>query len=294
MTASFVRGLLVAALALDFAAHSAVADSGSDLKVEVIGVQASRGIPNPAAKDKANQIQMSSMYGAVGTTVHLFIADPTRNVLGLAEDGSDVKITDDKGTDLSKEEEKKGVIRFGSPNVTDRKDEGNPGLVVELRQPNRPAKGATKLRAKGTVAVQCADGETVVEQKDVALKAKTKIKAGALEFTIDEVQDQSFGDIKFVVQFSSKQAFDAIKEIEFLDAAGKPIKQQGMGTGKFGFAGSYTYSEYRPNRESRQCDAEDQDAQDHRHGKSADRHGNRVGVLNPPANETGVQKATAF
>src|SRR5690606_801476 len=129
------------------------------------------------------------------------------NVLGLAEDGSDVKITDDKGTDLSKEEEKKGVIRFGSPNVTDRKDEGNPGLVVELRQPNRPAKGATKLRAKGTIAVQCAEGETIVEQKDVALKAKTKIKAGSLEFTIDEVQDQSFGDIQFVVQFSSKQSF---------------------------------------------------------------------------------------
>jgi hypothetical protein len=242
MTASFVRSLLVAALALNFVAHSATADSGSDFKIEVIGVQASKGIPNPAAKDKENQMQMSSMYGGVGTTVHLFVTDPTRNVLGLAEDGSDVKITDDKGTDLSKEEEKKGVIRFSSPNVTDRKDEGNPGLVVELRQPNRPAKGATKLRAKGTIAVQCADGETIVEQKNVALKAKTKIKAGDLEFAIDEVQDQSFGDIQFVVQFSSKQSFDAIKDIEFLDADGKPIKQQGMGSGKFGFAGSYSYS----------------------------------------------------
>jgi hypothetical protein len=214
------------------------------MKIEVVGLQVSKPLPAKPAKDDRFQMQSGSMFGSPGTHIHFFVTDSKRDVLDVDDKGSKVTCTDDKGTDLAAEKKKEGNNRFSfsrSPfDAREAKDNG--GTIIELEFPNTPAKGAGKVIVKGEVALRCGIGEVVVDKKDVALKPKTAVTAGPAEFTIDKAEDQDFGDVKFMIELKASQPFDAIREIEFLDADGKPIEHESMGSSSFGFGGKMQYS----------------------------------------------------
>lgn len=213
------------------------------MKVEVVGLQISKPLPTqPKKDDRFLQMPTGSMFGSVGTHVHFLVTDPQRAVLSVDHDDSKVTVRDDKGNDLAAEQA--GDSRFrarGRPLSTSEARESG-GTILKVEQPNAPGRGATKLILDGEVALRCGIGEVVVEREGVALKTKTAIKAGPTEFAIGEVEDQDFGDVKLAITFKSNKPLDAIIDIEFLDADGKPIEQQNMGSFNFSGGGFASYS----------------------------------------------------
>lgn len=214
------------------------------MKIEVVGLQISKPLPMKPKKDERfPQMPSGSMFGPPGTTIHFFLTDAKRDVLDVEDDGWKVSVTDDKGIDLAATEDNdKRRFRFnGSPvSIRDAKHHG--GKILELDVPNRPSSGAGKVILRGDVDLRCGIGEEVVELKGVALKAKTPVTAGPAVFAIEKAEEQDFGDVKFVLHLKSNKPFDVIREIEFLDADGKPVEHEGMGTSKFSFAGKTQYS----------------------------------------------------
>jgi hypothetical protein len=230
-------------IAATFADGSTVLEPVKGMKIEVVGLQISKPLPRVGEKDDNKfQMQQGSMFGSPGTEIHFFVTDKVRAILDIDDKASKVKCTDDKGADLSAKKEKEGSrFGFGSRAFSSREAPDNGGTIVELHQPNTPTAGASKVIVAGELVLQCGIGEVVVEQKDVALKAKTSVKAGPVEFVIESAKDEDFGDTKFAIELKSSKSFDVIKEIEFLDAAGKPIKHQNMGSASFGAFGKMTY-----------------------------------------------------
>ncbi len=230
----------------DSAQRAAVADTAdapAGMKIDIVGLQISKPLPVKPQKDDRFQMPSGSMFGSPGTHVHFFVTDSERDILDVDDEGSKVTCTDDKGNDLAeaKKDENRRFHRSSSPfSASEAKEHG--GTIVELELPNLPAKGSTKLIVKGQVALRCGIGEVVVDKKNVALKAKTAVEAGPAEFTIESAEDQDFGDVKFVIELKSSKPFDAIKEFEFLDAAGKPIEHEGMGSSSFTAFGKSQYS----------------------------------------------------
>ncbi len=104
-------------------------------------------------------------------------------------------------------------------------------------------RGATKLQLKGELVVIRASGETVAEQKNVALKKDSKITVGPVPLVVEEIRDSSFGEMKLTVTLNADKPLDAIKKIEFADASGKAIEQEKMGSGTFGFGGKTKYQQ---------------------------------------------------
>lgn len=240
--AALLAANIFAGLVAPAAAQSKSTDiePAKGMKFQIVGLQVSK--PLPRAEKKENQFQMpqSSMFGSPGVEIHFLVTDAQRAILGIDDKASKVKCTDDKGTDLGKQE-KENRFGFGSRPFSSRETPDNVATIVELHQPNLPAAGATKILVDGELVLRCGTGEVVVDQKDIALKPKTAVKAGPVEFEIVEAKDEDFGDSKFMIEIKSDKSFDAIKELEFLDAAGKPIKTQNMGTSSFGVFGKMTY-----------------------------------------------------
>jgi hypothetical protein len=211
------------------------------MKIEVVGLQVSKPLPHVGEK-RSGFVQMpqGSMFGTPGTEIHFFITDSTRAILDIDDEASKAKCTDDKGTDLSAEKEK-SRFGFGSRAFSFRDARENGGTIIELHQPNMPAVGATKVKIDGELVLRCGIGEVVVEQKDVVLKPKTAVKAGPAEFVIKDARDEDFGDTKLTLEIESTKPLDVIKEMEFVDAEGKAIKHQRMGSASFGAFGKMTY-----------------------------------------------------
>ncbi|MEX2185467.1 MAG: hypothetical protein WD875_01680 [Pirellulales bacterium] len=238
------RSASLALVSAVFVAGCSIASAAAadDMKIEVVGLQVSKPLPIKEKKDNRFQMQTDSMFGSPGTHIHFFVTDPQRDVLDVEEKGSKATCTDDKGKDLATatKDENPHFFPTGSP-FSAREAKDNGGTIIELEFPNTPAKGASKVIVKGEVALRCGIGEIVVDKKDVALKPKTAVKAGPVEFTINSAEDQDFGDVKFMIELKASQPFDAIREIEFLDADGKTIEHENMGSSSFGFGGKMEY-----------------------------------------------------
>lgn len=238
LAAGVFAGLVAAAAAQS---KSTDIEPTKGMKVQIVGLQVTKPLPR-AGEQKENQFQFqqSSMFGPPGVEVHFLVTDAERAILSIDEQASKVKCSDDKGTDLAKQE-KDARFGFGSRAFSSRETPDKVGTVVELHQPNAPAAGATKIRIDGELVLRCGTGEVVVDQKDVELKPKTAVKAGPVAFEIIEAKAEDFGDSKFSIEIKSDKSFDALKDLEFLDAAGKPIAAQNMGTSSFGAFGKMTY-----------------------------------------------------
>jgi hypothetical protein len=168
-----------------------------------------------------------------GVKLAFLLRLPAGGLISIDEKaGTITSFADDKGTQLYQKGEFKNG--FGSfPSVS--KDGKAASFTIEGTVP--PAAGATKISAKGTVAVQTASKKETV--KGGALKAGATLTAGKQKLTAKEVE-KSGNDTK--VSLSSDQSFDSLVEVRWLDAAGKALESDSNGSSSFGFGGKTTYS----------------------------------------------------
>jgi hypothetical protein len=184
--------------------------------------------------------------GANGSEVQPFRAQPGL-VLALAVDAPDGKsvievdddgcvlesLTDDRGTNLL---ESVGWGPF--PETT---GDGRSALI-EVRAQTRPAAGATRVRAKGALALLVAAGSESekIAKLQVAAGQKVQTKRGTLELV--EVAGDG-GDAGATLTFSATaQIRDELKDIRFLGADGQPVELWGRGSMTMGSAVQLEYS----------------------------------------------------
>ena len=149
------------------------------------------------------------------------------------------RFVDDKGTDLS--EGALGPGGFKWVQMVTYGAEATDACMLKLETFTLPAKRAGRIELEAEIALKCASGSQKEEAK-VQLKKGAEIDCGPVPLKIRSVEEVDFGDSKFSVQLVSDRPMDEIKAVEFLDADGKPVGAQQMGTGSFGFAGNMTYT----------------------------------------------------
>jgi hypothetical protein len=236
--------------------------TSNGVTVELVGISINKTLPAESAADPpAEQGMFMAMvgHGQSGTRFVLSLADPERQIVSLDHDKSKITAcTDDAGGDLNKDV---GGRQSGFSPFPLELRPGRHFGVVEISQGLTPSPGAKKIRLQGEIALQCGTGEKTIEQADVPLKAAGEITAGPVPFKIAPAKkDAGFGFLmplklegvgaqgesepKIIVALTTDQPNDIIKKIVFLNAAGKEIVKQEMGSGTSispGPAGRKTY-----------------------------------------------------
>lgn len=159
------------------------------------------------------------MYAPNGTTLELLVSESGRFILGLDPKASKLEsFTDDKKNNLAK---KSGTLFGGQPNWINLfatpmgAADGEYGLQITAA--GAPGKGASKILAKGSLAVKFGAGEKTLEKQEIALKQNEEVKAADFKISINYTGTFSTG-----VSVVSTEPL--LKTIEFFDAAGKPVK----------------------------------------------------------------------
>ena len=218
------------------------AQSAKSLSVDVAGLQV---IKKPAELDQS----MSSFLGSEGTTLKLLVRTKGAAILEFNRNDSAVAaFTDNRGTDLKKGKEKPqnsggfsmGMSQqeFGFPHIS---DDGTT-LLMEVRGPNLPAAGSTKVSAKGHLTLSLGSNLTSARQKNLSLRKGSKVTVGPVPFQIENVKAGSGGGFGFSMGGSSQKKVvrtitlkankdaSAIQEINFYDSRGQKIETRNMGS----------------------------------------------------------------
>lgn len=214
--------------------------AGGKTKTEVVGVSVAKADPN----DKFGRSQARSLNP--GTGVFVRITAPERSFLSLHKESCKLdSFTDDKGTVLAKPG---AARRWGSswlgsfPNFS----EDGHACIIRIQSKKTPATGAGALKLKASIAILCGSDQKTVEQKDVALKADTKITVSPVPMKVKSVNpDPSGGEkVKMSVELggkTSKAELAKIKSVAFFGADGKEIGCTNMGSGTMGMGESVNY-----------------------------------------------------
>jgi hypothetical protein len=150
-----------------------------------------------------------------GTTLALLLDLPGRQLIGVGEGSKVASLTDDKGTNLIKDP------RSGDPfyEIQWMANKPGPRGLVYLVAPVTPARGATRLTVKGTLAVRVGSQEKEAQARGIALKADgNKIPVGPVNLVVPKDQ---FIEGELAVEVVSDKV---VKNVAFLDAAGKELK----------------------------------------------------------------------
>jgi hypothetical protein len=222
--------------------------SPSELKLSVVGLTIGKEIPKPEEEDSSKKPSFGGGFGMMGvqpgTSLSIHFAG-NRDFVRLDDEKSKIiSFADDKGTDLlsksDKSKSKPGAVQFSfTPRLrADFAEDRHAGLI-HATAPQRPVAGATKITLKADVVIKCGTGEKTAEQADIKFEKGTKITAGPVPMTIEQVEPSSFNDdYKMTVTLQAKAKLDSIKKIAFFDASGKEIKSTKGGESSFTFAGS--------------------------------------------------------
>ncbi|MCB9850574.1 MAG: hypothetical protein H6817_07700 [Phycisphaerales bacterium] len=156
-----------------------------------------------------------------GVSVALLVTAPDGGLIEFDRDASEVKaLTDDKGTNL--------LVQSGYsfPGFTGSNEVSPDGkaLLVEVNGGGVPAKGATSIKAKGTIAISGGSKQQAFKSEKVAVKEDATIKAGEVSFKITGVGEPDWGDMPQRIDIETTDKTDAIAGIKFLDAAGAEIE----------------------------------------------------------------------
>jgi hypothetical protein len=225
--ACMILGTLVASCAaVLLAAGPTTTPAGGAAKVEVVGLAVTKADPNSKFGESAVPGQMA------GTHVHVRIAAPGKYLVGLDEEACALEsFTDDKGTVLAKPGKGRQFGEswlWGFPRFSDDRQ----SCVVSIQSKACPAAGATAVKIKAGVAMLCGSQEKTAEQKDVALKAGTKVTAGPIPMEIASVEARSGGEPATEVRFKGEAPeadLAKLKGVTFLGADGKEIPSQSTG-----------------------------------------------------------------
>tara|TARA_R110002096_G_scaffold91722_6_gene207555 strand:- start:542 stop:1318 length:777 start_codon:yes stop_codon:yes gene_type:complete len=180
------------------------------------------------------------MFGDPGLELQVAVKLTGKPILSVDPAKSRIiKFVDDAGTDL-KAGAPTGFFSWIQMSNAFREEPVDSALL-DIKTKTLPAGKAQRIEFDAVVALITASG-TQEKQEQVVLKKGTKITCGPIPMTLGSVDKSSFGGSALNVQFSSSQSMDAVKEILFLDNAGKPIEAKSMGSGSFGFGGKKTYT----------------------------------------------------
>ena len=168
-----------------------------------------------------------------GVKIAFMLKSATGGIIAVDEDQGKIEaFTDDKGTSLMK----KGEFKNGFSSFSSVSEDGK-AAVFTLEGTVTPPPALQKVSAKGTIAVKVATKKETV--KGGAVKAGAAITCGTQKLTVKEFSTEN-GETS--VTLESKEAFDSIVEVKWLDASGKPLEAESGGGGSFGFNGNVTYS----------------------------------------------------
>lgn len=154
-----------------------------------------------------------------GTSLALLVWRPEGGIIDIDEDASTVtRFEDNAGTDLLKKPEQKGRKRMfsaagGFGMMPQIKKDGT-AAIVELNGPALPAKGATTLKARGTILLVCASSKKRFTQ-EIELKVGSKVTVGPVPLEITRVGKPNWGNAAMSVTFTATQQLDAIAGISF-------------------------------------------------------------------------------
>lgn len=154
-----------------------------------------------------------------GISVALLVRRPEGGIIDIDEDASTVtRFEDNTGTDLLKKPEQKGGKRMFSSTggfgmMPAIKKDGR-AAMVELNGPGLPGKGATKVKAQGTILLVCANSKKRFTQA-IELKVGSKVTVGPVPLEITKVGKPDWGKAAMSVTFTATQQLDAIAGISF-------------------------------------------------------------------------------
>lgn len=196
--------------------------------------------PAPGGDDKLRAFNWFS-----GTSVSLLITVPQGGLLEVDRKASKLTaFTDDKGKDLTKAEDTKQqrFSRDAGFSMSSNISEDGKVCVSEVDAPGVPSKGATVMTVNGTLVFRAATKKQDFTAENVALKAGSAIKAGAVAFNITETGKPQWGgdDDAFAVTLEAKQDVSSIAGIEFFDAAGKKIEAKRGSSSSMSFGNNVT------------------------------------------------------
>ncbi len=172
-----------------------------------------------------------------GTELALGVTVKGTRIIALDEDKSELtSFTDDKGTDLAGD---KGD--FGSfPKVS---EDGLFG-ILEVSGAGIPAAGATKIMAKGTLAVTLGGKTATTRSKAVAIKKGTTFTLGDYKFSLTETGESGDDEKPTSITIQAKQNLDGVAEFRFFTEDGKAIEASANGSSSSGFNNSVTIEKF--------------------------------------------------
>jgi len=172
-----------------------------------------------------------------GTELALGITAEGTRIIALDEDKSKLTaFTDDKGTDLGG-----GKAEFDSfPKVS---EDGMFG-ILELKGAGLPAVGATRISAKGTLAVTLGGKTATTKSKPLAVAKGTKFTLGDYKFEISETGQTGDDEKPLSLTLQAKQNLDGVAAIRFFGEDGKEIEASANGSSSSGFNNSVTVEKY--------------------------------------------------
>jgi hypothetical protein len=161
-----------------------------------------------------------------GTTLLLWIRMPAgQGLIEIDEDASLLELFgDDKGTDLGG--------RFES--FPDEFKDASGGMI-EILSTGMPATGATRLTARGTLALSVASGIKPQRVASVRIENDRTFRLGQTTVTLAEVST-SGDELAFTLKLP-RQIMEAIRDVRLFDAKNQPIEGRRTGTGYMNDAG---------------------------------------------------------
>ncbi len=110
--------------------------------------------------------------------------------------------------------------------------------MVTIRGAGFPAKGASRIGAKGTLVVVVGEETEAVKSQPFPLAEGEEFTVGEMKLTVKQIGESSFGDGGLEMTFeTSDKGMSAVAEIRFLDESDNALKSESAGSGTFGFGG---------------------------------------------------------
>lgn len=179
-----------------------------------------------------NGSELRAFHEPSGTTLVLLVRAPGNGkIVDVDHDRCSLsEFTDDRGSDLL------DGIRWGAfPSISE-----DAGLaMIEVTSKNRPSRDASRISARGTIHLRCADSEKTVKIEKLRLDIGAKAGVGKQVIQVMKAQQDEDG-LTLVLQIGRKFV-DDMKDIRFFTTGGSPVEIGGRGSFTFGNVSQMEY-----------------------------------------------------
>ena len=180
-----------------------------------------------------NGTELQPFHQQSGITLALIIQAPELKEIVELDDSkcSLVEFADDRGHNLLD-----GVSWGAFPKISEDKHLA----LIEVTSKNRPSLKASRIRAKGYIALRLAASENTetIENLKLQVGAKASVRQEIIQVMKVEQEDEG---LTLVLQISRKLV-DNLKDIRFYSDSGDPIEIWGRGSFTFGSVSQMEYN----------------------------------------------------